>query len=125
MNTREISHEQWAPFLDQFSKAHRGEQVQVRVMSKEMGDQTEMEQLPLVGITDDFKASEGERIEVIAGDSVEENMSHAILHPVHVKIAERDDGSPVAMQIESEDGTATLVRFLPPLEELPPEMMGT
>jgi hypothetical protein len=125
MNTREISHEQWAPFLDQFSKAHRGEAVEVRIIGREFGDQPEAESLPLVGISDDAKADGGERIEVMAGDVRQPHLSHAIIHPIHVRIAERDDGTPVAMQIEGEDGTSTLVRFLPPGEELPPEMLGT
>src|SRR3989442_8641522 len=125
MNTREISHDQWAPFLDQFSEAHRGERVEVRVIGREFGDQPEAPSLPLVGISDDTKADGGERIEVMAGDVRQPHLSHAIVHPIHVRIAERDDGTPVAMQIEGEDGTSTLVRFLPPGEELPPEMLGT
>src|SRR4051812_23377533 len=125
MNTREISHEQWAPFLDQFSKAHRGEPVEVRVLGREFGDQAEGESLPLVGISDDAKADGGERIEVMAGADRKAHLSHAIIHPIHVRIAERDDGTPVAVQIEGEDGTSTLVRFLPPGEALPPEMLGT
>jgi Family of unknown function (DUF5335) len=115
MNTREISHEQWVPFLDQFSQAHRGERIEVRVMGAEMGDQTQAADLPLIGITDDPKSSQGECIEVMAG-AASAHISHAIAHPVHVRIAERDDGSPVAMQIQSEDGTSTLVRFLTPGE---------
>jgi hypothetical protein len=128
MNTREIAHDQWAPFLDQFSQAHRGERVEVRVIGADVGDQSEATALPLVGITDDFKAADGERIEVMAGEAPgsDAHVSHSIVHPIHVRIAERDDGSPVAMQIEGEDGTSTLVRFLPPESaEPPPEMLGT
>ena len=129
MNTREIAHDQWAPFLDEFSQAHRGEAVEVRVMGRDVGDQAEAMALPLLGITDDAKASDGERIEVIAGDTLAghngPHLSHAIVHPIHVRIAERDDGTPVAVQIEGEDGTSTLVRFLPPGEAPTPEMLGT
>jgi hypothetical protein len=136
MNTREIAHDQWAPFLNEFSQAHRGERVEVRVMGGELGEQAEASGLPLVGITDDFKAADGERIEVMAGEAREQGLgglgnggdahvSHSIIHPIHVRIAEQEDGTPVAVQIESEDGTSTLVRFLPPGQDQPPEMLGT
>ena len=124
MNTREISREQWVPFLDQFSEAHRGQRIEVRILNKATGDQIGAEQLPLVGITDDYKSSEGELIEVIAGDNPQEHVTHAISHPIHVRIAEREDGSPVAMQIESDDGSSTLVRFLPPMDETSRDMVG-
>ena len=119
MQTREIPIDQWQPFLDQFSQSHLGEKVTVKIIGRDIGDQTEMRDLPLVGITADTKASGGERIDVSAGDTLSPQITHAVIHPSHVRIAEDDEGHALAMQIESEDGPVTLVRFVAQPQELP------
>jgi uncharacterized protein DUF5335 len=111
MQTREIPNEQWTGFLDHFSEQHRGDAICVQVMTKETGVQSEARDLPLMGISNDYKASGGQRIEVVAGDSPHKHVMHSVSHPIHVRIAERDDGEPVAMQIQSDDGQTTLIRF--------------
>src|SRR4051812_30286568 len=119
MQTREIPIEQWQPFLDQFSQCHLGEKVTVKIVGRDIGDQTEMRDLPLVGISADTKATGGERIDVSAGDNMRSQVTHAVIHPSHIRVAEDDQGHAVAMQIESEDGPVTLVRFIEQPQELP------
>jgi hypothetical protein len=119
MQTREIPIEQWEPFLDNFSQCHLGEKVTVKIMGKDVGDQTEMCDMPLMGISADCKAGGGERIEVSAGDSTSAHITHAVTHPSHVRVAENDDGQAIAMQIESDDGPVTLVRFVAQPQDLP------
>jgi hypothetical protein len=124
MQTREIPINEWRPFLDQFSQSHLGEKVTVRIIGLEVGDQTEMRDLPLVGITADTKDSGGERIDVSAGDTISSQMTHAVIHPSHVRLAEDEQGHAVAMQIESADGPVTLVRFVEQPQDLPEGFMS-
>src|SRR4051812_8475354 len=98
MQTREIPINEWRPFLDQFSQSHLGEKVTVKVMGPDIGEQTEMRNLPLVGITADTKDSDGERIDVSAGDTPRLQVTHAVIHPSHVRVAEDDEGHAIAMQ---------------------------
>ena len=62
------------------------------------------------------------KIEVMAGDPGA-NVSHEIAHPIHVRLARSDDGRDAALEIESDSGPSTLVRFMP-LHELPGAQMG-
>jgi hypothetical protein len=119
MQTREIPIEQWEPFLNSFSQCHQGERVTVKIVGPDVGDQTEVCDMPLMGISADTKASGGERIEVSAGESTSAHITHAVVHPSHVRVAESDHGDALAMQIESDDGPVTLVRFCQSPMELP------
>ena len=124
MQTREIPINEWQPFLDQFSQCHQGEKVTVKIIGNDVGDQTEMSDMPLMGISADCRAGGGERIEVSAGDSTSAHITHAVMHPSHVRLAEDDEGHALAMQIESSDGPVTLVRFSAEPQELPEGFMS-
>src|SRR5207253_1360022 len=78
MMTREIPHDQWMPFLNDFSKRHQGECVTIEVLEGQDGIHALASNVPLVGVTDDPKNSEGEMIEIMAGDSPDAQMTHDI-----------------------------------------------
>ena len=42
------------------------------------------------------------------------HLMHAVTHPSHIRIARSDDGRDSALQLESDDGPTTLVRFSNP-----------
>ena len=122
MRTHEIPVDQWEPFLWQFSEVNQGVTVTVERLSKEYGEQTIAAHLPLIGLNPDHSTGQ-ERIQISAGDDVDAHVSHSVLHPSHVRLAHEEAGQPVALQIESADGSVTLVRFerdarLPPGMEL-------
>ena len=126
MQTREISRERWPQFLGEFTQLHHGEQVSVETIGKgTFGVRSEIFDLPLAGIvTAEPKAGtdEEEWIEIVAGDAPARQMTHAIPHPSRVVVVDERDGEgmSVALQIESTDGSITMVRIEPPLEGLPP-----
>jgi hypothetical protein len=128
MRTREIAHERWPHFLVDFTQLHQGEHVHVETMGEGVfGVQSQLRDLPLLGIVGaDPKARSGEGcagdewIEIIAGESPATAATHCIPHPSRVVLAEEEDGRRVALQIDSADGSITMVRFDPPLEGLPP-----
>ena len=111
MQTHEIPDNHWIPFFNDLSKRHQGEHVTVELMGRDIGDQTEARDQALMGITVD-PPSGSCKIEVMAGDINQANISHEIAHPIHVRLAKSDDGRDEAREIESDAGPATLVRFL-------------
>ena len=60
---------------------------------------------------------------MITGDPPDACATHAIPKPAHVRLAEEENGRAVPLQIESTDGSATMIRFEPPREGLPPGFM--
>jgi hypothetical protein len=108
---REILRDEWAEFLDGFSRQHEGWLVTVEVLGEEIGAQVEAQELPLEGITAELKSGGEDVITIIlAGDS-RERVTHNILGPTHVRIEQTESGADMTLQIESSNGVTTLVRF--------------
>ena len=111
---REIDHDQWVPFLAEFSKAHFGEPVEVRVVGHPNPDQAEasatVRATPLRLIADQLDAAAGERIDVVTGSA--RPVSHVVSHPIHVRVSDRATDGPLVVQIDGADGSTTLLRFL-------------
>jgi hypothetical protein len=118
MRTHEIPSSQWIPFFDELSKRHQGEHVTVELLGRDIGAQVEVEDQSLLGITVDPPTGAC-KIEVMAGEANGANIAHEIAHPVHVRLAQSDDGQDEAIEIESDAGPATLVRFLSISETMP------
>jgi hypothetical protein len=117
MQSHEIPSDQWVPFFNDLSKRHQGEHVTVELLGREIGDQLEAQNQSLLGITVD-PPSGAFKIEVMLGENNGVNMSHEIAHPIHVRLAQSDEGLDAAIEIEPDGGPCTLVRFIP-TPELP------
>jgi hypothetical protein len=117
MRTREIPREQWSRFFDDFSKQHAGWVVILEVLGADIGDQEEATRLPLVGISADVKDRES-RMEIIVGGRPDAHVTHIINRPQHVWLTQPAAEAHEAVEVESADGTTTLVRFryIPPEE---------
>lgn len=120
MRVQEIQHQQWPRFFDDFSHLHCGKHVNVETISQAgLSSASRFSDQPLVGI---ISAPDvpglGERIEVIVGGQPTCQAAHCVTNPRHVWLGE-EDGWMVAVQIESEDGSMTVVRFEPPREGMP------
>jgi hypothetical protein len=116
MSTREIPREQWIKFFDDFSKQHEGWIVTLEVLGSDIGDQEESAGLPLIGISADLKDREN-RIEIMTGGRPETHMTRIINTPTRVWLKEPEEVAHEAIDVESEDGTTTLLRFW----HVPPE----
>jgi hypothetical protein len=125
MLTREIPREEWIKFFDDFSKRHQGWVVIVEVLSPEIGDQGEADGLPLVGISAGVKDGEN-RIEIMIGGKPEAHLTRIIDSPKHVWVKQPEEGAHEAVEVESDDGTTTILRFrhIPPdeVERLLPDV---
>jgi hypothetical protein len=108
---REVPREEWADYLDTFSRQHEGWLVTVEVLGTEIGARVEAEGKPLEGIAADLKGGGEGLILIIMGRTPAESVTHNITAPVHVRIEQAENGADMALQIESSDGTTTLVRL--------------
>jgi hypothetical protein len=122
METRQIPHEQWQAFFSNFSHVHRGEHVNVETIGADAsGVEFRCRDRPLVGIAAaQPRAGREEWIDVIARDASGGRATHCIVEPLDVRLAEEKDRRAVALQIESADGSITIVRFEPSAENMPP-----
>lgn len=111
MQSHEIPSDQWVPFFNDLSKRHQGEHVSIELMGRDIGDQLEAQDQSLLGITVD-PPSGAFKIEVIVGESSGINIAHEIAHPIHVRLAQADDGRDAALEIEPDGGPRTLLRFV-------------
>ena len=120
MQTREIPHEQWQPFFDDFTKLHQDERVNVESIGESGSDvRTKLCGLPLVGIfAAHAKSGREEWIELIARDAADATATHVIVRPSRVRLAE-EGGRAIALQVEAADGAITIIRFEPPRENMP------
>lgn len=116
MQTRDIPREQWIRFFDDFSKSHEGWIVPLEVVGSDIGDQEEASGLPLVGISADVKAREN-RLDIIVGGRPDADVTRFIEKPKHVWVKEPRAPGDEAIEVESEDGTSTLLNF----HHIPPE----
>jgi uncharacterized protein DUF5335 len=108
---REIPRDEWAEYLDTFSRQHEGWLVTVEVLGEEIGAQVEAWEMALAGITADLKGEGSDVISIILGKGSTERITHNIARPTHVRIEQAESGADMALQIEAADGVATLVRF--------------
>jgi len=110
MQTREIPRDEWVAFFDSFSRQHEGWLVRLEVFGSDIGAQVEAEEMPLQGIAADLKDGE-ETISIIIGEAPEQHVAHSIAAPTHVRLEETEQGAQEVLQIESADGSTTLLRF--------------
>jgi len=113
MQTREIPHNQWRSFFNDLSTQHRGHPIELCVRDAGADQRTQSERLQLVGLTDDPKNADGEQIEIFTGDMPVGHLTHMIGQPRRVRVGSPDDAAPAQqVEIESGDGSRTLIRFL-------------
>ena len=111
MQTVDIPRSAWITTLDEFSTVHEGWLVSLDVLdAATVGAQSEVENLPLIGVSADRADGDG-AITISAGRSWAEHITHTIHAPTRVQLERREDGADVALQIESADGAKAILRF--------------
>ena len=110
MPTREIPRTEWAEFLTSFSRQHDGWLVTVELMGSEIGAQVEGHDVRLRGVS---VAGDDERsdLAIMLETGHRGHLTHIVTAPTHIWIQQTAKGADEALQIESADGSRTLVRF--------------
>jgi hypothetical protein len=110
MRTVEIPREAWVQRLNEFTAIHEGWLVSLDLLAPEIGAQPEIRNLPLVGLTAD-RIDHDSTIAVFVARSPTEHLTHVIDAVTRVYIERTDEGADAALQIESADGSRTILRF--------------
>jgi hypothetical protein len=102
--------DQWTPLLDQLSRQHEGEAVRIEVLDPTYGDNPEAERLPFSYASYDYK--DDVVIVAVGGRSQRYPvvLRHMINHPTELEATQED---PPALRIVDDDGTVTVVSFVP------------
>ena len=108
-DTQEIPRDGWDKFFSRFSDDHETQFVAVEVMGRDIGAQVEGRSLLLSGIS---RADEDNETLALMFDSVNgEHLTHIVKKPTHVWVQRSAGNTDEALEIESADGTRTLLRF--------------
>lgn len=107
--TVEIPREAWVRRLNEFTHTHEGWLVSLDLLDAELGAQPEIDDIPLLGISADRIDHDG-RVTVSVTRSPSEHFTHVIEAVTRIYIERADDGAEAALQIDSADGTKTIVR---------------
>jgi len=110
MQTVEIPREGWVQRLNEFTSIHAGWLVSLDVLGPDLGAQHEINNLPLLGVYVD-RTDHDRTIEVSVGRLSGEHLTHMIAAATRIYIERTDDGADAALQVESADGTKTILRF--------------
>jgi hypothetical protein len=111
MTDHEISAAERDRFFATFSRLHHGAPVTLRVDAHEVaGDQ------PFQGVT-----CEGADVVVHVGSgSQRDQLAHRVFYPGKVRLEQTDEGADAALDITSNDGEHTVIRFRWPMR---PELL--
>ena len=108
--TREIPPNEWRSYFDEVSRELEGMRARVEITGRERIDQVEADGQLLTAISYDDR----DDIVVIGVGAADllEDLEHIVYHPRRITIAS-GDGNTTAFDIESAEGTHTLVRLEP------------
>jgi len=110
-DTTEIPREAWDKFFARFSEDHETQFVAVEVMGAEVGAQIEGRSLLLSSIS---RADKNHESLALSFDSLDgEHLTHLVNKPTHIWLQRAPNNTDESLEIESADGTKTLVRFSP------------
>ena len=96
------------PYLAEFTRENRGAHATLEILGEGVGRQVATENRPFEGISSDVK--DGERtIWISFGSKSQENFTHGVHGVTAIRVREATVESGPAMEIDSEDGTTTLL----------------
>jgi len=121
---REIPRAEWDFFFAGFSRQYMGWRVTVEVFDEALGSQVAASDIAFEGISADAGHGDGGSISIALGGVPERHLSHTIELPSRVFLDQSgiERGVGEMLEIESEAGAKTLVRFHAPI--LPDQLDG-
>jgi hypothetical protein len=110
MQTRTIPPAGYKKFFDSLSRIYDGSSATLEFLDSELGDQYELEEKPLRGVSYD---KSGLELFFVTRDG--RHLTHRIPHPTKVMFEESDSGLIESLAIESDDEAQAVLRFHPPV----------
>jgi hypothetical protein len=112
--TQQLGADKWLEYFDSIASSIDGMLVTIEVMSEQLGDQVDVERLPLQAISYDPRDN---MVEVsVGGRGVRYPilLRHFISSPQTVSVEESGPLSPRAILVTDESGVRTLIRLFEP-----------
>jgi hypothetical protein len=106
-----IEPSRWTEYLAELSRQAEGFDTAVEILSGELGDQTEVRSAPLNELA--YDPREGIAVSVGGRRTHNALLRHVIGRPSRMEVTD-ETGVPMALLVEDEEGTKTLMRFSPP-----------
>ena len=112
--TQELAAERWQEYFDSISPNIDGMLVTIEVMSEQLGDQLDVQQLPLQAIGYDPK---DDVLEVAVGAVcvIPSLLRHFISDPQTISVEESSSLRPTAILVTDASGVKTLIRLSEPV----------
>jgi len=107
--SKTVPRERWGEFFDQFSDGNRGRHLAIESISAALGDETLMQNAPLLAIVYD-RPGKGNDLVIEVGKH-EVTYAHTIDAPTEVLTGQNDVGQIVALWITDVAGTKTLIKL--------------
>jgi len=124
MQRCEIPPEHWPQCLERFNRLHVGRSAHVSTSGALAGGASNAADLPLIGVTGGERSPGhvGE-LYVMVGGPGEPHVDHAVPRPHRLWVTEWNDGCSGLLEIDSDDGSTTLVQVGPSEQLLPVGMI--
>jgi Family of unknown function (DUF5335) len=110
MVTVEVPRQDWARTLAAFTAVHDRWLVSVDLLDPDIGTQPVIRNLPLLEISADRSVQDG-AIAISAASSPTDHVTHIVRAVKRLSIERTEDGADVALELQSTDGTATILTF--------------
>jgi hypothetical protein len=112
--TQELGAERWAEYFDSIASSVEGQLVTIEVMSEQLGDQVDVERLPLQAISYDHNDNVLEVTVGGRGPRYPVLLRHFISGPQTITIEESGRLTPKAILVTDASDIRTLIRLVEP-----------
>ncbi|MGB3493335.1 MAG: DUF5335 family protein [Elainellaceae cyanobacterium] len=107
--SKTVPRERWGEFFDQFSNGNRGRRLAIETISAGLGDETLVQNTPLLAIVYDRPGKGNDLVIELGQDEV--TYAHTIDAPTEVLTGQNEVGQIVAVWITEATGTKTLIKL--------------
>jgi hypothetical protein len=110
--TQEVAPDRWIPFLAEFTRENRGAHARLTIIGgdTDLGAQVEIENRPFDGVSADMKDGEG-TVWISFGSDAKDHTTHGVPRATAIRTLAAVEGGGTVLEVESADGTKTLVEL--------------
>jgi hypothetical protein len=113
MDTRDLDPTEWAAFFDAFSRHYRDRPVTVDIERPGHAGGTSViaRRMPLVGISCEPHTGAVQSIEIIVGNSIDDDLVHVVNAPRRVRVGQISNGEDEVIVIDSSTDPTARIDF--------------
>ena len=106
---KSLPREKWGEFFDQFSNGNRGRHISIESISSELGDETLIQNAPLMAIIYDRPGRGNDLVIEVGKDEV--TYAHTVDAPIEILTGQDSMGQMLALSISDAAGARTLIKL--------------